>query len=129
MLPLELYELRPTTLELVIALRENNTIGSRNYIRGNGKTTALMIHAKELMDNAKKGELVVMAGHNISFLSYTWDNLFGRSVTTPIFTTEPLRGFPRSTYLLLDEPYGLKWTDHDFRAMSRFNVKSVGCHF
>lgn len=118
---MELYELKPKTAELIYLLRNAGTIGPYNVERGNGKSTALLIYAKELID---AGLLVYVVTHR-NLLSTARDRyraLFPHTahLNTPVFTSNVVHGRrPNSTVVLVDEPYLMKFTRDDWDDMGR----------
>lgn len=122
---MQLYELRPTTLQLYLDLKKYGTIGPHNTVRNNGKTTALLIYAKELQDTLPAGSTVMVAGHT-SFIVNMYRSLFPQSVNNPAFIFGAPHGY-KNLHLLVDEPYLLKWNQHEWDEIGRAaRVVSVG---
>lgn len=122
---MELYELRPKTLELYLKLKHQPTIGPENYIRGNGKTTALLILAKELLDTTLGGVLV--AYYNPNWMRNEFRKLFPQAVSQPGFISAAPRGLRKGARLLVDEPALLKWSQREWDDIGRqAKVTSVG---
>lgn len=123
---MELYELRQKTHLLYLNLRKYGTIGPENYGRRNGKTTALMIYAKELLDTSKPGERVWYACKPTSLYKGWFRGLFPQAVSLPDFVSAaPHVEGVVSGHLLVDEPYLLKWDEHEWNLVTRPSIKIV----
>jgi hypothetical protein len=121
---MQLYELREKTLGLLIALRKYGTIGPENYVRNNGKTTALLIYAKELVDTLSAGDTVIVACHS-SLYVHRYRELFPQSVNNPTFVfSAPGPGY-KNLHLLVDEPRLLKWNQHEWDYLTKRAKKIV----
>ena len=114
---MQLYELRPTTLQLAIDLKKYGTIGPRNHVRNNGKTTALLIYAKELVDTLPSGNKVMVASHNADVVRM-YRALFPQSVNNPGFIFAAPRGY-KNLHLLVDEPMKLGWNQQEWDDLGR----------
>jgi hypothetical protein len=120
---MKLYELWPTTLQMVIDLKKYGTLGPRNAVRGNGKTTALLIYAQELVDTLPPGATVMVAAAG-SYIMRQHQALFPQAVTKPAF----IFGAPhvqKKLHLLVDEPLLLKWNQHEWDDLGRTAAKVV----
>lgn len=105
---MELYELTPKTLAMVESLRTTGNAGIDTWWeRGTGKTTALMIYAKELLD---EGQDVYYAYFNKRWAMNKWQQMFPQSVCSPLFISDfvSIRGRDRN-YVLVDEPSLIGW--------------------
>jgi hypothetical protein len=122
----KLYELWPTTLQMVIDLKKYGTLGPRNAVRNNGKTTALLIYAQELVDTLPPGATVMVACKPTRFYQDMHRRLFPQTVNAPVFSSAaPLDR--RKLHLLVDEPLLLKWEQHEWDVLGRSaRVISVG---
>jgi hypothetical protein len=120
---MKLYELWPTTLQMVIDLKKYGTLGPRNAVRGNGKTTALLIYAQELVDTLPPGATVMVACHSADIIA-KHRALFPHLANRPNF----IFGAPhvqKKLHLLVDEPLLLKWNQHEWDEIGRTAKKTV----
>jgi len=103
---MELYQLKASTLAIVDELRRDGT-SSVNHIRGNGKSTALLIRAKELLDQANRGYTVFVLTHDPRLYTRLFKDLFPKSVGGPTFIGSDglysIRNGARG-WQLIDEP-------------------------
>jgi hypothetical protein len=126
---LELYQLRPSTLELVTMLREIGTIGPHNYQRNNGKTTALMIYAWQLLNTHNiTGSNVLIYLCNQPQLYRAWyRERLPHVDKQPLFSRAKPYGYGDGSYVLVDEPWSLNFEPRDWDDIGwRYNVRSVG---
>jgi hypothetical protein len=135
---MELYQLRVRTLQILDSLRKSGTGGPAGAGRGVGKTTALLLRAKELLDDrGGMGHVFILTAFtktNLGFLELQWDQMFGSHIGVSvrfIGHTGHIRGY-RNAHVLIDEPYLLKKTADEWKSFyqecARQNIKieSVG---
>ena len=120
---MKLYELWPTTLQMVLDLKKYGTLGPRNAVRANGKTTALLIYAQELQDTLPPSATVMVAGQNSYILSH-YRKLFPQEVKGPLFTSSAPVAHDR-LYLLVDEPMRLNWTTKEWDCIGLAAAKVI----
>jgi hypothetical protein len=123
---MELFVLYPKTAEILENLRNNK---SWMYDRAQGKTTAVLLRAKEMIDN---GEVVYVACAYPEFLRSQYGMLTGKKRSEVLnelkIVTKPkhLQGCTRGT-LLVDEPCLLNWTYDEWTDVYRtFTVVKAG---
>lgn len=133
---MELYDISPKTAEMVELLRTRGTISAFNRDRQNGKTTALLIFAKELVDKVPYGsrEAVLVLAAPQMRMPVRYRELFPHAGPQPGFITDikaAYGGYTKLT-LLVDEPYltlGSFEKSRDLNNIARSNrvrVHSVG---
>lgn len=124
----QLYDLYPKTLEILNNLRKNGTDGLA--YRKEGKTAALLIRAKELLD---AGHTVLYVGgeSTASYHRELYIHIHGEGAKAPVWVRNfsNIAGRKEGSYLLIDEPtYSMQRfhsRDRDY-IHANFKVEVVG---
>lgn len=99
---MELYDLKADTIRALNALQTEGRY--HGYKRAEGKTTALLIRARQLLD---KGIKVWVLGVPQLKLRNRYDELFDWPGITPVFLNSQRDIRTIDGYLLIDEPWML----------------------
>lgn len=123
---MKLYELKQDTLRILESLRNTGTGGEYDSQRSVGKTTALLIRAKQLVD-ADDGPVIYVANGVLASMAKDRYRFLFPTGWEPIFTGRiPDLIGRKGTSLLVDEPYILNLGTGEWRTIfSHPNISRV----